>query len=77
MFQMILNNFQKIFKRNFKNFSKLFSRGGGHQRAFFFNFSPFQAILSWFWFFPIFCKIDPIGGEGRGGPKILVCDKTY
>ena len=26
--------------------------------------------------FPIFCKIDPIGGGGGGETKILVCNFT-
>ena len=49
---MILNNFQKKFFWG---------------KIFFFDFLPFQAILSQFWFFPIFCKIDPIGGGGGAG----------
>ena len=73
----------KFFSFDFSPFQAVLSRfwffgGGGHQGAnFFFNFLPFKAILSRFWFFSDFWKIDPIGGgRRRGGPKILICDRT-
>ena len=71
------NRKKKIWKKNFEFFSrfrwfwttfKKFSKknffwgGVTKGQIFFFDFSPFQAILSRFCFFPIFCKIDPIGG---------------
>ena len=62
---MILNNFQK-------NFEKGSPRGN-----FFFNFLPFKAILSRFWFFSDFLQNwSNRGGRGGGGPKILICDRT-
>ena len=60
-------------------FLSFFSGRGGITKGkiFFFDFLPFQAILSRFWIFPIFCKIDLIGGGGAGGgQKILACDFT-
>ena len=49
--------------KNFQN--KFFFGGVTKGQIFFFDFSPFQAILSRFWIFPIFCKIDLIGGGGQ------------
>ena len=51
MFQVILNNFQKKIGWRVTQGVILF-----------FNFSPFQAILSLFWIFPIFGKINLMGG---------------
>ena len=54
---MILNNFQKI--KIFENFSQFFSGGGSPRgKKIFFDFSPFQAILSRFWFLKFFSVIN-------------------
>ena len=53
---------KKLWKKFLEIFLSFFSGGVTKEKIFFFDFSPFQAILSRFWIFPIFCKIDLIGG---------------
>ena len=73
-----MTDFPSIKRREKENFSKLFSGGGAPRGNFFFDFSPFQAILSRFWFFFRFLQNrSDRGGEGGRGPKILVCNFTF
>ena len=75
---MNLNNFQKIFKKNFEIFFKYFS-GGGHQGAknFLFQFLAVSGHSESILMFPIFCKIDPVGGGIEGDQKSLFAILPY